>query len=542
MLRLAFPRSLTLRSLILLVAFALVASACSGGDEAVEPAEEGASGSSEAEQREPSNGEPVETGAGGLGADAIPDGVDDALVYSCAGRVVDVDSLIAGLESDVPGDDDLTAAGFDPTMIGNTSAWRLVAEANLLIGAEPLATSPPALVVIEPGGAPFGCVATRAGAFDLRQVAFEPIDGGLAIESCVDPSSVTVDRRDIDGVDVISVLAPISDDLADSCEVDGTVVVDAAAAGGEVGDGALTSFTFPFAPAQPSVWHRLGFVASPTSLDGTGLDSTPLLTVECAATSLPTEAFVEWSDVEPGFDVTVVAGGEDLFTVEFVSLDGSNSLTRAAQAYVTNAGGEVAQPIASGFLNGFSDYAAPLEPRPYSLRIDGGGGDPVEISCGEAGVSGADIAGSDSGQVPLVPLGGDLAAAQATFDNAAVSPFAYLRLVPICNGCGNGPLELQMTPSSNSSGVSHLFDPPLSEQAGAAASAIVNPFEIHDVLAQAEADGKDVQYTLDPLSGLPTRWTIDGVGGEILCFEVDTAPPDLRPDQVCETTRDLMSS
>ncbi len=524
----------------LLISLALFAVACSGSS----PADPNTAEEDDTSTGDGGDGVDVEeVGAGGLGVEAIPERASDPLVYSCAGRIVAGDSLIAALGSDPPAADALTQAGFDAASLGDLDAWRLLDDADLLVSSEPLDTEPAGLVLAEPGGSPFGCVATRAIGFDLRQVAFEPLDGGLAIESCVDPESVTVDRRTVGDSEVISVFAPASGEPATSCAVDGSSVVGIDAAGGEVLAGSLTSFTFPFSEATPAVWHRLGFVSSPTSLDGTTIDTSALTSVECAASSLAGEVFVEWTDVVPGFNVTVVADDQDLFQVEFVGLDGSPTLARAAQGYVEGAGGVVVDPPVAGFLNGFSDYAAPLEPRGYALRIDGGGSDPVFVDCGEAGLTGeAPTPQITNPTTPVIPLGGDLAAAKATFEEAAVSPFAYLRIVPICGGCGAAPIDLQMSPSSGSSGVSHLFDPVLSEQAGSAASAIVNPFEIHDVLAQAEDDGRDVQYTLDPLSGLPTRWTIDGVGGEILCFEVDTAPPDLRPGQVCETTRDLMSS
>lgn len=531
------------RALVVALAIALLAAACTGGvDDVVIDDGDGGEGLDESSTEASSDDvDTAETGAGGLGTAAIPTDVAGPLVYSCAGRIVDADTLASALDSDAPGDDDLTAAGFDTAVLGDASAWRLVGDAGLVVGATPLATEPAGLVMAEPGGAPFACIATRAGDFGLRQVAFEPTDDGAAIESCVDPSTVVVDRRSVGDVEVVSLLTDSFDAPPDSCVVDGTVTLSADDLGGSLSSEALTSFTWPFPAAEPAVWHRLGFVSSPASLDGSGLDASSLAAVQCAANSLATEVFVEWSAVEPGFDVTVVGDGQDLFQVEFVSLDGSLVLTKAGQDYVSAAGGAIEQPVVTGFVNGFSDYAAPADPRAYALRIDGGGVDAVEVDCGEAGISG-EVAAQTSTTVPAAPIGGDLGRAEEVFENAAVSPFAYLRVVAICPGCPSAPIDLQMSPSSGG-GVSHLFDPPLSQQAGSPATgAIVNPFEIHQVLQAAEADGKDVTYVLDPLSGLPTQWTIDGVGGQILCFEVDTAPPDLRPGQVCETGRDLMSS
>ncbi len=532
------------RTLVLALALALVAAACTGGgDDVVLDDDASVSSDDAAEDGGSGGGADIDAGgaAGGLGGDAIPTDVSGPLVYSCAGRVIAGDSLAAALDGDAPSADDLSGAGFDLAVIGDADAWRLVADAGVIVGATPLATEPAGLVMVEPGGTPFACIATRAGSFDLRQVAFEPVDEGVAIESCVDPASVVVDRRDVDDVEVVSLFTDSFDAPPDSCVVDGSVTISSDDLGGAVDAETRTSFTWPFPIAEPAVWHRLGFVSSPSSLDGSGIDATALGTVECAANSLATEVFVEWSAVEPGFDVTVVAEGQDLFQVEFVSLDGSPTLTKAGQDYVAEAGGSIDQPVATGFVNGFSDYAAPVDPRAYSLRVDGGGADAVEVACGEAGISGQAPAQPGT-TVPAAPIGGDLGRAEEVFENAAVSPFAYLRIVAICPGCPSGPIDLQMSPSSGG-GVSHLFDPPLSQQAGSPATgAIVNPFEIHQVLQAAEDAGQDVSYTLDPLSGLPTQWTIDGVGGQILCFEVDTAPPDLRPGQVCETGRDLMSS
>lgn len=462
------------------------------------------------------------------------------LVYSCAGRQILAADFVNANERDPVSAEQLASAGFEASVLGDANNWLLL-DSGLALGREPLATTPQALVLAEPGSPPIACVAIRAGAFDLRPVAWEVLDGVVAIESCVEPTEVTTDRRQIGGQEVLGLFAPFSNEdptstNSESCLVDGSVELDL-----DVSDDVASSFVLPLAESQATTWQILGFGRRVAELDPVGLSNS-----KCRSESLGTEAYVEWGGVAAGFDVTVVADGQDLFTSEQTSLEQSGLLDQALNQWLIKAGVPASSNLSDAkqqFGSGFSDFLAPAGgTRAYELRIEGGGIDPVLVSCGSAGIVPGGSFATPTTQAPPTALGADLETAADVFSERAISPYAYFRLKPICVGCSPTAIELQMIPGGTASGPSHVFDPPLESQAGGSAEAIISPFELHERLLAAERAGAEVSFTIDPQSGLPVTWLIDGVGGEFLCFEVDTAPPDLRSGQSCQTSRDLLAN
>ncbi len=468
---------------------------------------------------------------------ALPtDPVGGELVYSCAGRRFAIDDLLEMADGASPTESEASEAGFDVASLGDLDEWVMSAD-GVLIARMPLDTDPPALVIAEPALPPFACVALRAGGFELRSIAWERLGDELLVESCVDPSEVVVDEREVGGQTVIALFGPFVDlppESRPSCLVDGSSKIDNATTD------SLSSLTFPFVPASARTWQILGF-----GDDVAPLDASSLGVIECRTAEQPTEVFVEWSSIAPGFDVTVVADGRDLYTTEGFGFEDSATMKTALNEFLDQVGASSAEePENDGFENGFSDFVASIdEPQSYEIRVAGGGIEPLVIGCGEAALLPGGPTSDSTTPPSSTPSGdtSDLAAARDLFASRAVSPFAYFRVVALCAECDSSALDLQMLPSGDPAGPSLEFSPSLAEQApGAAGSVIINPFELHDALLDAENAGRDVTYTLDASSGIPTRWTIDGEGGEIQCFEVDTAPPELRSGQQCEIGRDLI--
>ncbi len=463
------------------------------------------------------------------------DPIDDPLVYSCAGRRFTIDELARAVGSDGSSSAELEGAGFDLDVIGDSAGWALT-ESGVAIATTPLPTEPPALAIAEPGADPLPCVAIRAGGFDLRSVAWERVDGDIVIESCVSADEVVLDTRQVDGQDVLSVFAPFEDataaGLGTSCRLAGDVIVDADT------DTDLSSLTFPLVTSNARTWQLLGF-----GVDVAPLEANSLGVVECAVTPDTTEVFVGWSSIAPGFDVTVLADGADLFTAERTAFADSAVLADAFAEQMSAVGATLSGAETTQFSNGFSDFTAPLDgTRTYEIRIEGSGIEPVVVGCGAAGLVPGGPSTTTNQDAPS-PVSGDLEAAQQLFQSRAVSPYGYLRAVPICASCSSAASELVLQPATGSSSVALDFSPALSDQAGAdLARVMVNPFLLHDTLMAAIAAGSDVSYTLDPTSGVPIEWTIDGEGARIECFEVDTAPPDLRASDSCSTDLDLIGS
>lgn len=124
---------------------------------------------------------------------------------------------------------------------------------------------------------------------------------------------------------------------------------------------------------------------------------------------------------------------------------------------------------------------------------------------------------ADCGSVTAPELGdrsAELLAAKDLFGRTALGPHAYFTMSS--DGANQDFYMQALGPDG------HAFVPPLDDQE------LRNPFTIHDELVAAIERGQDVTYALDASSGLPMWWLVDGATTTLLCFEVDTAPPELR--------------
>ena len=136
---------------------------------------------------------------------------------------------------------------------------------------------------------------------------------------------------------------------------------------------------------------------------------------------------------------------------------------------------------------------------------------------------------ADCGSVTVPELGDDsteLLAAKELFNRTALGPHAYFI---VSAGGENQDFYMQALGPDG-----HAFVPPLDDPT------LRNPFTIHDELILAIDAGQDVAYELDESSGLPTWWTVDGATTKFICFEVDTAPPELRVGP-CDPQTDLIA-
>ncbi|MEZ5407616.1 MAG: hypothetical protein R2761_06295 [Acidimicrobiales bacterium] len=68
----------------------------------------------------------------------------------------------------------------------------------------------------------------------------------------------------------------------------------------------------------------------------------------------------------------------------------------------------------------------------------------------------------------------------------------------------------------------------------------LDPYTVHDRLLAAIAEGREVTFEIDPPTGLPRSWTIDGVVRAYHCVTTDTQPPDMRPSTACDETYDRL--
>ncbi len=167
-------------------------------------------------------------------------------------------------------------------------------------------------------------------------------------------------------------------------------------------------------------------------------------------------------------------------------------------------------------VDGFVDHSAPEGPTRYQVRATGTRDrDDVTIECGEV-------------DVPPRNPASDLTAAGLAA-RSSHGAYAYLTLVRLCPGCDSAPISLNLNALGSTPGESRVVFAFTPEQVGlAGAPSVVAPSDVPELLIAALGAGKVVTYDIDPNSGLVYRWSIDGVGGEFLCYEFDTAPPELR--------------
>ncbi len=380
---------------------------------------------------------------------------------------------------------------------------------------------PLALMVADSAG-PAPCVAVNAAVSDLRPVAWELVEGAVVVERCVEPDELVTDRRDVDGVAVLSFYAPPTDLDADcSLDLDAPLAID-------VDADVRSGLVFPFGEPSAQIHQALGFGSAVAVLDpAVNTD------VTCSTQAVDGEVLVTWTPLEPGFVAEITADDEVLFRSEAAGVTDSPSLVAASNERLLSYGLE---PDATVRLQSFGDYRARVgATRAYSLGIASVGPPTVAIPCGEAGINSTEV--PDPEPIPITnTIGGNIGAAADQFEQVAVLPFVYMTVVPLCISCSGDSVSLQMSPDGNR----RIFVPPLVEQTDPNQPGLINPFSLHQMLADAEANGRDVSYTFDQASGVPVEWMIDGEGARILCLELDLAPPDLRPASGCRTELDLI--
>ncbi len=181
---------------------------------------------------------------------------------------------------------------------------------------------------------------------------------------------------------------------------------------------------------------------------------------------------------------------------------------------VVRDGTEIETDVTSPFV----DTGAPPETiSSYAIVVTDSteqGREPQTIECGEATPNIGDSIGA-------VDLAGSIEAS-----NNFLSPYQYVKLEPICPAC-SGTAELYLTPGSENHQIEKVWvngspsndlDQPW----------MIDPLSVASTLSAAEKSGGVITYDIDIDTGLIREWSIDSVGARYLCFEVDTAPLDMR--------------
>lgn len=226
-------------------------------------------------------------------------------------------------------------------------------------------------------------------------------------------------------------------------------------------------------------------------------------TVPCGSATIPAELPV------PACTLTLAAG------VPQISLAEDTGLTYAPDGLAVSRDG-VPVPL-DGSLGGTrTDLTATPGSHHYTVEIS----DPL---AGRATVT------TDCGSitVPEPASRADvLQAARNVFHWAVMGPYLYVRAER-----GGEPVDLVLRYGDGGFG----FDPahPADES--------LNPYTIHDQLISAIDAGTPVTFELDPATGLPLTWTIDGVTRAYRCVNADTAPPELRASAACDDSHNRLS-
>lgn len=144
----------------------------------------------------------------------------------------------------------------------------------------------------------------------------------------------------------------------------------------------------------------------------------------------------------------------------------------------------------------------------------------------------------DPAPAPVEPEPGALAELeQAGRSSVEVSgPYAYVTLIPVCEGCGDGVgAQLYLIPSDEDPLVRTLdslwVDGEPSEPRAEDLWAI-DPARVPDRLIRAIGEGRDVRWEIDPITLMVRSWSIDGVGATYSCYQIDTASIERR-DKDC---------
>ncbi len=483
-----FPRDTTFAPKLLLaplfVAFVLFVSSCSSADENGD----GSAVSGNGNDSDSSAGQ-TDTAASGSGTPCGPLRLDEQEVAGASGRLTDAVNL------------SFQRAGLS---IGAPEQWSVVQET----GAQIAIADPDPLVE---GGSTYWV---------------RIVDGGIIA---------------FDGVCDFGVgSGPASPDAPTSCSV--------------VSDGfALTTVWEAADPAAPVAVLRDGVEIHLSPPTAVGAETNELLNARKAEHGEPTtdQPADDALAVEAGFaDLTAEANETHEYSVQAVGSDGNRSdpvdcgkgtldasdvevtcsvevdefgwpvvrwQTTGAVRVVVTRDGAALEPDAVTFSSPHTDRSAPADQQlTYALTVPGS--DPI-----------------DCGQVTLddVPAGSsDLQAAATDNANSYQGPFQYVTFEPICATCENQTVELYLVPDPGSparhvvetvwvDGVEAPFPGPW----------LIDPLLVAGLLLEAEDNGQEMAYSIDPATGIIEQWTIAGEGAVLLCLEVDTRPIDMREDR-----------
>ncbi len=138
---------------------------------------------------------------------------------------------------------------------------------------------------------------------------------------------------------------------------------------------------------------------------------------------------------------------------------------------------------------------------------------PVSVDCGSI------TAATPASDADILRAGAEV------FDRVMLGPFLYAAAE-----IDGQRVDLVM----QSTGAGFDFAP------GWRAEESVDPYTVHRQLLDAMEAGRAVTFEIDPPTGLPRRWTIDGVTRAYTCVNVDITPPDLRAGTRCDESYDRL--
>lgn len=128
------------------------------------------------------------------------------------------------------------------------------------------------------------------------------------------------------------------------------------------------------------------------------------------------------------------------------------------------------------------------------------------------------------------------AALLAGQDDALLLPFLYVTAEQDCDGCAP-TVSLYYVPGAEKASILELGGAfvegsPVDNSQVDPILAGGDPRLVAEELAAAISASADVDYGIDPVSGLVTSWTVDGNTVTLRCLQVDTRPIELR-SEVC---------
>lgn len=114
-------------------------------------------------------------------------------------------------------------------------------------------------------------------------------------------------------------------------------------------------------------------------------------------------------------------------------------------------------------------------------------------------------------------------------------PYMYLTVDQDCDGCAE-TMSLYYVPSEEKASILTLATAYIDGVAQSDFSAVDPSLQAGDPRRIAEQiSGTDADYSIDPVSGAITSWTIDGDTVTMRCLQVDTRPVDMRTE-LCENS------